>query len=552
MIITGLTTNTQYFYPQSSMSIGLSTDSMSDFKMKLWGSGGTGTFSFQNGKIFNPETGFIGSYSRDNPFSFSLNYKTGLYSTWVNSNLTSASQSLRDISGYIPTSVTGISFENLSSTNLNLNASLYGGIPDLTFSSLTTSNLIHFTGTVSVAGSPARLYSVDPVNAYQVSVPATGFTLGTYVLSGQNFASGSTINADFNFDFGTVNKDLTVNYSQSLSSLGYITIASYGSVFQSSPVEQYDDYIITSTWNDTSNFQVYIEHMYREGYLLATGTGVGTGVVGGYVTGSGYVNGLVSGYINSGTYATPAGNINATFVPPLLATGTISKLVYATGQLVYSYITMASGIEGILLSVGGGIDVTSGYIVGTVTGTVGPGSGCFVFDQVVYGRPENWAGSRNRGNNRNDGYNSPSANFDSEYEPSYSTYDYSGRVTATGYLYAYATAPATGSFTGGTQLYYYSDTTSLINAFNLFTGDSAKLTGTNAYVQSNYYDFAANGYRGTGVVKKPAIPIGRSIYQIGAKITFDRSSPYGTKDYYKFIVKNEYQTYTITGIGYSL
>lgn len=566
MILTGASSYSQTFYPQSNFSYSFQTDRMDNFVLTFTGpTGAAGAFKFDSGKIYDTNGNFFSSYATGAPLKFDFAYNTGRYSTWINDDLKSTNRAFYTGSGQM---LTGFSMSGYR--DIELGVSLYGQRPGLYFSPLETEDGVNFTGYVRVTGAAASLYSITPNNGSGFTITSNPFTSGNYRISGQNFGSGYEIPTTFLFDFGSHQETLSTVINPDNSPTGYITIGSDASVtgdFGFGDI-QYQDFSVVSSWSAAANFETYVRFLYRSGYTTIYGTGIGTGNYSGYISGSGYLTGTsITGYISQGYYNQLHSTISTGFAP-IMATGEGSIFYYATGLVTYDYFIPAYAYEQDTDGAGnpGGLySYCTGYLSGTLTGTVGPGSGKYVFNSTITGFPvlynnQYFTGGFDGGNGTgNFGYygdNNGSADYYWNGDIVTRTI-YTGQVSYTGYAYGEYTVAGSGGFTGQVESgYIYSTDTGLITGFNLFTGELYIQTGEFAYVTGNYYDYRLNGHRNTGYLRKSADSISEGVYQIGARITYDRNIPWGVSDYIEFTARisgGGYEsTTTVYPDGYSL
>lgn len=550
MILTGTNLYQYELYPQNVASFLIESTGVYDFGIKFTGPSSTGELTLKSGRIYDRDYNVITCYSSGSPTSLQLNYETGRYSLWQNGKLFVADKKFLG-TGYL----TGFSISGLSANKVDLSLSIGGSAPSLSFGSLMTSDLTNFTGQITIGGYPGRLYAVYPEYGSGKSVPAGKFNIGEYVISGRNLWSGSTINCDFEFDFGTVNNDVEVTYQQTGVGAGYLTIGGGGSVFTTgtngAPF-QYTDYIVTSTYQTGTNFEVWLQHKYRSGVYQVSGSGYGSGRMMGYIEGSGYVYGEATGIVTTGYYNTPTG-IQEVIDPGRWATGQSSVRTFATGELVLSYAVLASGYENHYFV---GQELLTGYIYGTVTGQVTLAEeGKYVFDQFVTGKPTLATGSYYYSHNPASVYSGEyrPAVFASWYENDYEgQMNYTGRLWVTGILSALMDGLYTGFVTKSWESGIYQAGTGFVTGFNLQTGEYDLSTGSIEFVNANYYDYAANGYRTGGYLLKPTpLSLERGLYQVGVRVSYNRSAPEGLGDYYELVARNQYDSVTLTGAGFA-
>lgn len=552
MILTGQTSTHQSIYPQSGFSFEMDTSSMRDLNLTFLGPTGlSGKFQFFSGKIYNPSGLFISTYNTGQPLNFLLNYATGKYSTWINNTLIEANRSLSTGSA---TFVSGFSFSGRTPGTSEYSVSIYGNRPGLYFSPLTTQDLQNFSGYVLVTGQMAQMYSVTPTNATGQVLTTNRFNSGNYYISGQSgrFTSGSTVSADFVFDFGLHSEELIISYDFGLTPTGYINLSSEESQTGIFDIRrQYQDLSATLVWQAPTSFETYLEFLYRSGYTDIYATGHGTGLYSGYVSGSGFITGTsISGFCNTGYFYQYTGTRPTGLSPSLMVTGTGSVFAYATGQIVSYYQVMVTGYEA--TSVGLGIDNTTGWLSGYITGMVGPGSGTYHFYQSISGRPRgtglgHWSGQYTQGNGSHSGYyhspDNPSSVYLSVENGGYSDQEnYLGIIDFTGVL---ATTmrnyPSSGSFTGTVRSdLIYSTGRSLITGFNFFTGEYNELTGVYSYVTGNFTNFYLSyGYNLTSGTLRASQGINASgVFSVGARMTYDQNIPWGVVDYARIHARN--------------
>ncbi len=550
MILTGFNKVTGKFYSSTGLYSVFQTDSMQDCSLTFLGpTGHSGTFRFDKGKIYDTSGLFISTYNSGNPLKFEFAYETGKYTTWVNEELISAN---RMFHSNATTTLTGYVFSGGYTGNLDLSFSFYGNRPGLYFSPLRTSNLINFSGYILVTGAPAELLSFEPYNATVVTTPLGKFTSGNYSLSGAYFNSGSIVNTDFYFDFGLHNQDLLINVFNTGIPTGVINAAVGGNAYTTGSLGEYVQYnngSVFSFWPASTNFETYLQFLYRSGTTTFYGTGLGTGYYSGTLVGSGYLNSRnLTGYLFTGYYKQLNSTV-ATGIPlQLITTGAGALFVYSTGQIIYRYSVPATGIERIIAAQGNGDDFTTGYLTGSLTGYVGQGSGTYRFKQAVIGRPYfntggyYFRGSHPGGSGANTGYYHTSINTTSHYGESSSPAVYTGYidqvVTLTANMYNY---PGLGVMTGFRPLSIYATSTGLITGFNLLTGSYAELTGSFSYVNSFLYNYADNGFRTGGYVKKSTTDsIGEGVHTVGLRILYDQNVPWDVRDYVRLSAKNQY------------
>lgn len=569
MILTGANPYSRSFYTQSGFSFGFQSDSMDEMVLRFTGTGAaaskvTGQFTFNQGKIYDPSSKFFGAYTSGGPLKFGFNFNTGKYSTWVNDDLLEAGRSFTGTNPWI----TGIYLSG--ARDIILDISLYGSRPGLYFSPLTTDDGLTFSGFVRVTGAATNLYSILPDNATGWLSTSNPFTSGNYYISGDNFASGSTINTDFLFDFGNHNEDLVVYQESDYTPTGYINIVSNQTEtgqYLGADI-QYQDFVLTSMYPYENGFQAYIKFLYRSGYTTVYGTGIGTGYYSGYISGSGYITGdAISGIVTSGYYNQLRSTVTTGFPGGLLMTGQGSILAYATGEVTYDYFIPAYAYEEYTTdgTPGGIFSYCTGYLQGTLTGNVLAGNtGKYIFTQQVTGYPtfynnQYFTGGFNGGNGSlSFGYRDLD-NLTSEYYWDGATRTiYTGQINHTGHAAGIYRFLGTGNFTGETPSgYIYSTATGLMTGFNFYTGESYIQTGSMQHVFDNYYNYKANGYMSAGYIQKPFLDsVSGGIYIVGARVTYDRNIPWGVTDYIELTARNgelgNYNTTTITPEGYSL
>lgn len=538
MNITGGTPYNLRLFPQTGVSVYMYTDSMDDCVLRLHGPSTTGNFTFTSGKIYDTSGRFFGAFSSGSQFSFSVAYNTGKYTTWIGSDMYSANQNFANsYSGYL----TGFYFSGQRDMSVGL--SIRGIVPSLEFSTLNSADGINYTGYVKVNGGySGYLYSITPDNGTATILTASPFTSGNYTITGLNLGSGTTAYADFAFDFGTYRTGLSLSNPDSYIPSGYITIASTASqtgVDSLSNRVQYQDFVITTTWPNPMSFETYLQFDRREGYTTIYATGNGTGYYSGYISGSGNLTSrTISGNVNTGYYL-QLGNQIPTGFSSRVMTGTSQKFFYATGQVVYDYIVPAYAYEQTIFF---GWDYCTGYIEGSTTGQVLVGdNGKFVFTGPVTGDPiyynsKYFLGSLVGGDAANYGYYDVTLNPTSQYLDT--SQQYTGALDYTGFAQGQMRFLGTGAFTGQFSGYVYSNSTGLITGFNYYTGESYIQTGDYSYVITSYYNYAANGYRTGGYIKK-TLPdsIQSGVYILGARITFDQNTPQDVVDYVNLVVR---------------
>lgn len=569
MIITGNNSYTYEIYPQSGMSAVFKTDRMKDFSLRiLTNSGGSyyQDFIFESGRGFigNSQTtggyNYVVGYKQAAPFEFEFRYDTGRYSFYNNGEIKLANKQIlnsQTVQSYsIKPTITGFVFSGIGSDNMTGSFEVYGRQPGVYFSPITQylSNSGLYSGYIIISGDAAKLNYITPLNGYQYSIPSSSFTSGNYIITGLNFGSGATVNTDFNFNFGTVNTDLVFYIPNTGVAGGYLNLSasSEGTILSGLPnPTQYKDYIATNLVGTTANFQPYLEFLYRSGDMLISGTGTMTGTLTGYISGSGYLYGTGTGTTYQGfynqrgvTYALP--NFHSGYTESMI------QFVYGTGQIVYNYNILATGIEWVFSP--GLNDNTTGRLTGTLTGTILDGSGYYHFYQTITGRPQFWSGAYQTGNQAIGEYynNGAPSSPDSRYDNNYESQNYTGNINLIVYWTGNVSKTVTQPFTGTYQSGVYSTASGYITGFNLLTGNPSLLTGTPEFVYSNYYNYTGNGNVSTRFLIKSAIPRTAGIYEYGIRMTYDRNVPEGVSDYYRFVVSDGTNTVTTTGQGYYL
>ncbi len=565
MILTGFNSVTGKFYSSTGLYAVFETEYMQDMNLSFMGpTGYRGTFQFVRGKVYDTTGAFIHTYNSGSRLKFEFLYGSQRYTTQVNDDLVSAN---RLFAVNNPTNnLTGYVISGRYSGNLNASFSLYGNRPGLYFSPLTTTDLIHFNGYVRATGAATELFSFNPNNATATTTPVGKFNSGNYTLSGAGFNSGSIINTNFNFDFGLHNENLSIIVHNTGVPTGVISAILYDQTFTTGQLGDYVQYMngnISSFWTSGTSFEAYCRFLYRSGQTTFYGTGIGTGRYSGTIVGSGYLTSLnLSGYV-SGGYFKKHNYTVSTGITPTFVTGASGQIfAYATGQILHYYRVSALGRE-FLNDVFDPepkdfYDLTTGYISGVLTGFIGLGSGRFVFNQQVVGIPVSvsgfyFTGAFPGGTGSNRGYYNAVTNPQSTYKQSGAIYtgwvSYTGILTANMFNY-----PGTGTMTGTLPLSIYSENTGLMTGFNFYTGQPHELTGTYDYVRNIYYNYALNGFRTGGFLKKSTTDlIPQGMYNVGLRITYDRNAPWGVRDYIRLTAKNQYTGgVNLTMVGYSI
>jgi hypothetical protein len=544
------------------MSARFETDSMKDLSLRMLTNSGGNYYQdiyFQSGKVFagnSMTTGglmnFVANYRKDSPFDFEIKYKSGKYSFYCNNIINLANKQILN-SQVIQDSaakplITGFLFSGRGE-GLTGSLSVYGDTPGLYFSPLYSyqSQTGLYSGYIIISGHPGRLNSISSDNAFQFSIPSSLFTSGDYILSGLNFSSGAFINADFDFNFGTISQYIYFDINQNNNPGSFINFSSTSDgIYYSGlphPV-QYQDYISTASFGEDSSFQPSLEFLYRSGNILISGTGTMTGYLTGYISGSGYLYGTATGYTYNGTYSQRGAVINLPNFNESY-TGNFSEFAFGTGYVVYNYDIPVTGRERYIF---GADDSTTGRLTGILTGLIGPGSGYYDFYQYITGRPVYWSGSYQTGDQSIGEYYSPSS-LVSEYVNDYELENYTGlinrRVYWTGYVSKLETSPFTGNYVSG----FYSNNSGYISGFNLLTGDPGVLTGDFSYVYDNYYNYTGNSnVSGRFLIKEP-IYASRGVYEYGLRVTYDRNIPQEVSDYFLISVNGGGSVTTFTGRG---
>ncbi len=511
MILSPNTFYTGYLNSQFS-SFDLFSDDIKDCRISLYSdSSMSGYIELLSGKIFDRNNLFLTSYVNNADIDLELSFDTGRYSFWKNSNLVSCNKLWNTGGGYIDK----YKIENLSNEDLDINISFYGSYPTVTFSDLYTEDLNLFTGYYYLSSPSYLSYIYSSITDVQYG---TGYlsNSGFYVISGRNLSSGSTLDLDFSFDFGNILSGITVSYNDILSRTGYINAVIQNPIYTSfiSGTEevfvQYQDIDISSNWDFGTNFEVYLQYIGRSGERTVTGTGIGTGYYSGTVNGSGYIYGdNLTGIIY---------DYNVTGV------GTGQIFTYATGDIVYSYMSTVTGIEGGNLS--------TGVLYGTLTGTIFDGSGYYIFNQNVYGTPafSVWHGGINV---------APVAT-------------YTGSVLYTGYLSTFMYKLSSGQFVGiGTE----ENISGSIQRFNLITGDPKDFyrdSDSFNNIYNNYTNFAELGYRsGDYVRSSQKLYLQDGFTDISARVIYTRDVEGSLRDYVNLYLVNEYEQKNYELIGYT-
>lgn len=569
MIITGNNFYTKEFYHQSGASIYFETDSVKDFNFRILTNSGGSYYQdilFSSGKIFagnNMTTGgynYVGGYQSGESLSFEIRYNTGRYSFFLNDSIKFANKQILNSSTFQPYSekptLTGFIVSGRTSDNTSANIQVYGSQPGVYFSTLYPYNYPSQTGLYSgdiiISGLPGELYSFSLNNGYQYYIPNSKFSSGGYLISGLNFGSGATINADFNFDFGIINTNLSVYQSGIEVTGGFLNVSNSNSVLSGLPDPvQFQDYTVTNLINRTGNFESYLEFLYRSGNMIITGTGSMTGVMTGYISGSGYLYGSGTGYTTNGYYSQRGSIVNISPFNYAYTGDMTRQFTYGTGQIVYFYMVPATGLQ----QTNGLIDDwTTGWLSGYLTGVVNDGSGHYRFTKTISGIPEYWSGTYtgHLDFQREYGPIYFPDNPNSAYNPTYSgqNYQYTLDVTVlwTGNISRSVSQPFTGEFNSG----IYDTGSGYITGFNLLTGDPAVLTGGFSYVYDNYYNYREEGHVSGRFLRKPPVSCGPGIYEYGIRVTHDRNLPNGVNDYYRIIFTDGYSSYSAENSNYYL
>lgn len=565
MFLTGRQLLTQRVYPQTGFTLNMYSPEMKDMDLTFIGSGSyTGVYSFTEGKIYNHTGQIIGLYNSGDPFSFRLNFETGRVSSWIGDSLAESYKTFSSQNGLI----TGLSFSGKYSGSSEYNISLYGSLPGLYFSPLRTDDLINFTGFIRATGYQTQLYSISPEDSIGTVTTTAPFNSGNYSIVGISgrYTSGSQINTDFIFDFGKINYTVPIEYNLSISPSGFVNLSSEESVTGQFDIQrQYQDFNVNFAWSIPNEASIYLQFVERSGYTNIYASGLGTGLYSGYISGSGFITGnSISGYCQSGYFYQYTGTLPTGISPSLLVTGTGVTYAYATGELVAYYRIMVTGYEA--TSIGPGIDNTTGWISGYITGNVGPGSGRYHFYQQISGRPPgtgygHWSGSYSQGNYSHSGYyNSPdnptSVYLASDFGGYSEEQNYLGVIDFTGVLatnmYDYL---GNGMFTGiaSSQL-IYSTSKSLITGFNLLTGEYNEMSGSYSYVSGLFVNFGEiYGYDiVNGIVSQLDNTIFSGVYPVGIRMTYDQNLPWGVTDKAKLYVATNNSLEIIDVYGYSV
>lgn len=567
MIITGTNSYIYEIYHQSGMSARFVTDSMKGVRVRaLTNSGGNyyQDFIFNSGKVFagnSLTTGgynLVGGYISGAPMSFDFRYDQGRYSFYLNDTVKIAGKQILNSQSAQPLTekptITGFLLSGIDSGNLTGYMEILGTKPGVYFSDLYPYNYPSQTGLYSgwviISGLPAKMYSVDPSNGYQYTIPSTSFTSGNYIISGINYGSGATVNTDFNFNFGSINTDLRFAISSTNTPTGFLSVSQpgFGVTYSGLPNPiQYTDYSALNFIPNTGNFQSYLEFLYRSGDMIITGTGTMTGNMTGYISGSGYLYGSGTGYTSNGTYSQRGQTLTLNpFVRSY--TGALSpRFVYGTGYVYYDYDILVTGVE--MLDGSFALDNTTGRLTGRLTGYINDGSGYYNFNQIITGRPQFWSGGFQTGNQvAGEYYKDLHPSSVSEYHSFLSTVNYTGSVNATVYWTGITSRSYTEDFTGSFTSGVYSTNSGYITGFNLLTGNPYITTGDYQFVYNNYYNYTGNGHVSGRFIKKAlADSKTNGIYEYGMRITHDRNLPNGVYDFYKFYVSDGTISYSYTG-----
>lgn len=566
MIITGTGAYTYDFYYQSGMSAKFQTDSIKDMSVRfLTNSGGNYYYDliFKSGKIFAGKSltsggmNLIGGYAENSNINFEFRYGSNKCSLYINEKIKMSewqilhSQTLQTTENPY---ITGIRFSGGTNQNVTGSLEIFGDQPGVNFSNLYEYNYPsqtgYYSGYVYITGQPGILNKIIFNNGYQYQIPSTQFNSGNYIISGLNFASGSSINADFYFNFGKINTDLYFYIPSTRIAAGFLNVSQSDSdiTYSGMPYPyQYTDYSVTNTITNTGNFRVYLEFLNRSGDMTISGTGTITGNLTGYLSGSGYIYGSGTGFTTYGYYSQRGQQILINNFNSGYSREMIPRFVYPTGEIVYPYIIMATGTED---SFSGPV-FTSGYISGYLTGILNDGSGKYNFVGYVTGRPKIWNGVFPTGNQSTGGYYY-TQDTNSYYLDTYSSQNYTGFIDQTVYWTGIYSKQFTEQFS---QIYYsgFSSTNSgYISRFDLKTGSLEVLTGDYNYVNSNYYSYTGHGNLSGRYLIKTATPVGPGVYQYGIRVSYDRNIPQEMKDSYKITFTDGVNTESITGFGFYL
>lgn len=366
MILASGDTYSKTFFGQNDFSVSISYSAISDHTISFVDSDSLyKSFSFESGKVFDFNDNFLYLYNSEEPLFLEINYRTGLYTCFVNNKLMCASRESIFTGQYI----TGLRVWNVES-DLSYNLSIYGEQPDLTFSSLSTDDLITYTGTID---STREIRLLSSFGTYSSISDETLYpnTQVTYVTSGNGMQSGGFEDIIFNFDFGSITERVFASYIDT-----GINSSSYSVFFDEQKTESihsetglkkvfYNNFGITYNIDSSLDIGIKLLHIGRLSYTPITGTGVGIGNFSGLVVGSGLIySSNCTGHIYPGGFP---------------GTGAASTFVYATGEIIYEYLIDVVGYEGPNLS--------TGVLFGEVTGVVGPGSGNFHFLNQIVGTP---------------------------------------------------------------------------------------------------------------------------------------------------------------------
>jgi hypothetical protein len=331
------------------------------------------------GKIYDPDNRYVASYAAKRAFSLKTVYHSSgeAYDFFWQGTPKSTNTYVGPFSYdyfHIQPENTNVTLRDFVLEGICYSITGYSGAVEV------TGEVIELPIGLSESGVELEIYSASTTNVLGLTIidfPTTISGNDIIIVSGSDeISANAQVPITLQTNCGPQELDFLVSGSGQFSPLS-INVVGYNSLYEDG--DSYDYKLVT--YNNLAEYEYRVRLEYVDGsgeiYSLASGIGSGSGAFS-----SGDI-GIISGekvvYSNSMTGDvtgfTAAQNSGACFG----AVGHGHIHLYATGETEYDYL-----VETVGMHLG---DMSTGFLSGTLTGTVNDGSGFYNFDEIISGTP---------------------------------------------------------------------------------------------------------------------------------------------------------------------